>query len=92
MTSKSVIKETSLDTQEFSSVKFPKIFLTVCHHQIVSYYRYKINRFDFEHKMGTKFAIPGIPLNTQGLFFRKFAYSRYDVSSEIFSTEHIKAL
>jgi hypothetical protein len=38
----------------------------------------------FEHTMGTKIAILEIWLNTQGLFFSKVGYSRYDVSSEMF--------
>jgi hypothetical protein len=33
--------------------------------------------------MGTKIAIPEISLKTQGLFFRKVGYSRYDESSKI---------
>jgi hypothetical protein len=42
---------------------------------------YKVTRFYFKRKMGTRTAILEISLGTQGLFFRKVAYPRYDVTT-----------
>jgi hypothetical protein len=38
------------------------------------------------HTLGTKITIREIPLNTQGIFFRKVAYPRYDMPSQMFQT------
>jgi hypothetical protein len=36
-----------------------------------------------------KIPIPEISLNTQGLFFRKVAYTRHDARSEMFQADNV---
>jgi hypothetical protein len=49
---------------------------SLCHRQ-------KLTGVYYQHTMGTKIAIPEMSLNAQNLFFRKAAYSRYEVITTV---------
>jgi hypothetical protein len=61
-----------------------EIFLSERHHQIMTYIVTSFTSFCFQHLIGTKIAVPEVPLNIWDIFFRKVACSRYDVRTEMY--------